>query len=299
MNPLMELAFKRMDSVLGERRTRLNNEHQTPDGVEELLDNTFQGPGGTLAMDIFRPKNPNPGPLPVVIMIHGGGLIMGTRKVSRIFCQNLAAKGFLVFAPEYRLATEADVVSEIEDIFAAFSYVSDYLEGYGGDPDNITVVSDSAGSFLAVYAVAAIGSPVLQRTFGLDKTSLRVGALACFTGMFYTTKRDPLGLFYADAIYGEKMKDQSFMQVMNPESPDVMYHLPPVFLVGSDADILKDYTNRFAAALEDAGHPYELLYYRGNRELDHSFPTLKPDLPESQEVLEKLVEWIERINHPE
>lgn len=297
MNPFMEHALKGMAGMLRDRRTRMEIGHKAPDGVEELLDNTFQTPeGNSLEVDIYRPKNPGSGSFPVVIMIHGGGLVVGNRKLSRIFCENLAAKGFLVFVPEYRLVTETDMISEMGDVFAGFSYVSDYLAGYGGDPDRVTVVSDSAGSFLSLYAVAAIDSEVLRDKFRLSEQSLRVGGLACFTGMFYTTRKDPLGLFYVDTLYGERIKDPSFMEIMDPECPEVMDNLPPIFLVGSDADIMRDYTDSYAAALSDAGHPYELVYYRGNKELDHAFPTLKPDLPESKEVLEKLVDWIEQIS---
>ena len=92
-------------------------------------------------------------------MIHGGGLMVGTRKMSRPFCENLAAKGFLVFAPEYRRITEADMFQEIGDLYTALSFVSGMLAEYGGDPDQVTVVSESAGSFLSVYTVASLSSP--------------------------------------------------------------------------------------------------------------------------------------------
>jgi acetyl esterase/lipase len=82
---------------------------------------------------------------------------------------------------------------------------------------------------------------------------------------------------------------------MNPEFPEIADSLPPVFLVGSDADFLKSYTKRFAAALRGAGHPCTLVYYEDNKELTHAFPALKPDLPESRNVLDQLVEWIAGI----
>ena len=78
--------------------------------------------------------------------------------------------------------TETDVFQEIEDVLAAFSFVSGKLTKYGGDPDQVVVVSESAGSFLSVYAVAAISSPILRKAFGLSPVSLRVRALASFSG---------------------------------------------------------------------------------------------------------------------
>ena len=270
--------------------------HQIPDGVQEYLDVPFQGAGGVpLAVDIFRAKGPEPRPLPVVVMIHGGGLVVGTRKMSRTFCENLAERGFLVFAPEYRRLTEADVFQEMGDVTAALSCISGRLPEYGGDPDRVAVVSESAGSFLAVYTVAALGSPALRAAFGLSAASLRVRALACFSGFFYTAHKDAPGLVYAPNLYGEKRKDPSFARYMNPECPEVMEHLPPVFLAGSDADFLKDYTKRYAEALREAGHPCTLLYYKDNKELTHAFPAIKPELPESKDVLDKLIEWMRTL----
>ena len=245
-----------------------------------------------LAVDIFRAKVPEPCPLPVVIMIHGGGLVVGTRKMSRTFCENLAEQGFLVFAPEYRRMTETDVFQEMEDVLAAFSFISGKLAEYGGDPDRVVVVSESAGSYLSVYTVAALGSATLRAAFGLPTVNLRVRALACFSGFFYTTRRDAAGLAYSRNLYGDRRKDPSFIRYMDPENPEVMEHLPPVFLVGSEADFLRNYTKRYAEALREAGHPCTLIYYEDNKELTHAFPALKPGMPESKDVLDKLVKWM-------
>ena len=82
------------------------------------------------------------------------------------------------------------------------------------------------------------------------------------------------------------------MRYMNPECPDVMDRLPPVFLAGSDADFMRSYTKRYAAALRTAGHPCRLVFFTKNRALTHAFPALKPELPESRSVMDQLVEWI-------
>ncbi len=293
MKRLFQFIITKMDARCRVWEAGLESGRRIPDNVLEYLDMPFQGAEGVpLAVDIFRADTRDLRPLPVVVMIHGGGLVVGTRKLSRTFCEKLAARGFLVFAPEYRRLTDTDVFHEIGDVTEAFSSVSGMLAEYGGDPDRVAVVSESAGSFLSVYAVAALGSPVLRALFGLSSVSLLVRALACFCGMFYAARRDLPGLFYPRYLVGKKRKDASFMRYMNPECSEVAGSLPPVFLAGSDADFLKGYTKRFAVALRSAGHSCRLVYYRDNKALTHSFPALKPDLPESREILDQLVEWI-------
>ncbi len=293
MNSLLRFAIRGMDSKCRAGEALSEVDHRIPEDVQEYLDVPYQGAGGVpLAVDIFRAKRPEPRPLPVVIMIHGGGPVVGTRKMSRTFCENLAEQGFLVFASEYRRMTETDVFQEMEDVLSAFTFVSGKLTEYGGDPDRVVVVSESAGSYLSVYAVAAMGSATLRMVFGLPPVALRVRALACFSGFFYTTRKDVVGLTYGRNLYGDRRKDPSFIRYTDPECPEVMEHLPPVFLVGSEADFLRNYTKRYAAALREAGHPCTLIYYEDNRELTHAFPALKPGIPESKDVLDKLVKWM-------
>lgn len=296
MNSLLQFAIRKLDEKSTEMEARSETGHRIPDGVQEFLDVPFQGAGGSpLAVDIFRAEDRGLRPLPVVVMVHGGGLAVSSRKMSRTFCENLAARGFLVFAPEYRKITETDIFQVFGDVTAAYAFVSGALEEYGGDPDRVAVVSESAGAFLSVFTVAASASSVLRKTFGLPAVFLRIRALACFSGMFYSARRDPVGLVYSRNLYGERRKDPSLMQYMNPEHPEVMDHLPPVFLVGSEADFLRSYTKRYDLALREAGHPCSLLYYENNSELTHSFPALKPDLPESADVQVKMVEWLGRV----
>ena len=197
-----------------------------------------------------------------------------------------------MFAPEYRRLTQSDVFHELGDVTAALSYASGVLEEFGGDPERVFIVSESAGSFLSLYTIAAMGSPALRKILELPAVSLHIRGLACFSGFFYTARRDAAGFMYSRNLFGEKRKDTSFMKFMDPECPEVMDRLPPVFLVGSNADFLKSYTKQYAAALREAGHPCELIYYEDNKELTHAFPALKPGIPESKDVLDKLVKWL-------
>ena len=70
------------------------------ENIEEQLDNAYVNRKGVpLAMDIFKPKVDEYTELPVIVVIHGGGLVMGDRKISRKFSRMLAQKGYLVFSP--------------------------------------------------------------------------------------------------------------------------------------------------------------------------------------------------------
>ena len=59
-----------------------------------------------LAMDVYRLKNDGKEAMPVILMVHGGGLLVGSRKMTRIVCEALARAGYLVIAPQYRSLAE-------------------------------------------------------------------------------------------------------------------------------------------------------------------------------------------------
>jgi len=68
-----------------------------------------------------------------------------------------------------------------------------------------------------------------------------------------------------------------------------------VMQVTSKADFLKSYTLQFNRALMVAGHDNRLIYYKTGKELKHAFPSLRPDLPQSKEILDELDAWFRKL----
>lgn len=252
--------------------------------------------GVCLKMDIYRPA-PAPGPatdmkgglLPVIILIHGGGMMVGHPRMERKVCEYLARKGFLVFAPGYRLITEADGFGELCDVTAGLDYAGSMLKKYGGDPDRIYLIGESAGAWLSMYSAAMIRSERIQSLMPFAPAHIRIRGIIFVSGMFYTRKKDLIGLVYPKDLYGEKRKDKSFTCYMNPEHEEVMKSLPPAILTSSRKDYLRKYTLNYARALKEAGHKCKLIYFpEKKKELVHAFVTLHPELPESREALDKI-----------
>lgn len=66
-------------------------------------------------LDVYFPENSNER-LPVIIDIHGGGWMSGSKEINKNFCTNIAVKGFCVFSINYRLAGKHKFNEQIEDI---------------------------------------------------------------------------------------------------------------------------------------------------------------------------------------
>ena len=244
-----------------------------------------------LAMDIYRLKNYGKEAMPVILMVHGGGLLVGNRKLSRTVCEALARSGCLVIAPQYRLLSETDAFGAIADLCAGLRTAEQIAPQYGGNPDRIFIIGESAGAFLAVYACAMATSKPLCEAMGFCSASKSVKGLACLSGMFYTAKKDLIGRVYLKDLYGERRKDPGLMQYMDPEHNEVMDNLPPVIMTTSSADFLKSYTLSYARALEKSGHSVKLLNYGEGKHLIHAFPALNPFIPESVDAMSRILGW--------
>ena len=289
----VRILLERLQGSMYDKLDSFPMDEPASENIEEQLDNAYVNRKGVpLAMDIFKPKvDPNT-ELPVIIVIHGGGLVAGDRRISRKFSRTLAEKGYLVFSIEYRLVPRANVCEQLDDVCAGMDLIGKKLVDFNVDFTRIFLVSESAGAYLATYVAAMKNSKKLQNAIGYEPTRMKFKALGMLSGMFYTNRQDPIGLLLSEQFYGEKGNDGTFMQYTDPEHPEIVHNLPPTFLVTSRGDFLNRYTLDYHKALKKAGNDTHLLYY-GSKELIHSFPTLSPDREETPEAIDKMLAWFE------
>lgn len=115
--------------------------------------------------------------LPVMVWIHGGGFVAGGGGEPRHDGEAFARKGIVLVSINYRLGVfgflaHPDLTREsgrnasgnyaLLDQVAALGWVRDNIAAFGGDPANVTIFGESAGSF-AVSALVA--SPLAKGLF--------------------------------------------------------------------------------------------------------------------------------------
>lgn len=112
------------------------------------------GDGMDLLLNVVRPAD-RPAPRPAVIIIHGGGLIQGTRWDHGEAALGLAEAGYATFSIEYRLFTSDDPSTrwpaQLDDVQRAVRWVCANAETYGVDPDRIGAFGFSSGGQLAAF----------------------------------------------------------------------------------------------------------------------------------------------------
>jgi acetyl esterase/lipase len=91
---------------------------------------------------------------PVVIWIHGGALIMGSRGgIDRALADSLLKAGYVVVSIDYRLAPEAKLPDILGDLQDAYRWVREQGPTlFHADPNKIAVAGGSAGGYLTLAA---------------------------------------------------------------------------------------------------------------------------------------------------
>jgi gluconolactonase len=154
---------------------------ELPEAVTAHLDVVYAQDGDRkLLTDIFVPAGK--GPHPAIVVVHGGGWLNGDKTKFRALAQQLAARGYVTSAIQYRLGYEAKFPKGAQDCFASVRFLRDHASKYSVDPNRIGVVGGSAGGHLAGLMATAWNEPKLKGAFDHSSQSARVSAVIVMAG---------------------------------------------------------------------------------------------------------------------
>ena len=139
-------------------------------GVTRIARDIPYGDDPRQRFDLYGPAwTPGQPSLPVVVFFYGGGWDSGSRDQYGWAAQALAARGFVVALPDYRLVPQVAFPAFVEDAASATAQVAKVVGQYGGDASRLGVAGHSAGAHLAMMIaldrryMAAVDQPKLIR----------------------------------------------------------------------------------------------------------------------------------------
>lgn len=203
-------------------------------------------------LDIYRPKAGS-GPAPVIVFFYGGNWISGKRDDYAFVGRALAARGFVVVVPDYRLYPQVHYPDFLDDAARAVAWTERNIAVHGGDPRRVFVMGHSAGAYNA--AMVALDERWLGRQ-GIAPGSLRgwIGLAGPYDFLPIQNRTTRPVFDYPDTP---------------PESQPVRHvdaKAPPALLIAARSDDLVDparNTGGLAARLRAAGVPVREQYYGG------------------------------------
>lgn len=198
------------------------------------------GPLPRQRLDVYAPEGRGP-VRPALVYFHGGSWASGSRRAYDFVGRALAAQGFVVAIPDYRLYPEVRFPDFLEDCARAAAFAAARgIRAFGGDPVRLGLVGHSAGAYNAAMVA-------LDRRW-LDAAGA-AGAVKAWVGLAGPYDFLPIDLPITRRTFGAA-PDLAATQPINFVRPDA----PPAFLAHGDGDrtVAPRHTATLAALLRAA-----------------------------------------------
>jgi alpha-L-fucosidase 2 len=241
--------------------------------------NVVNSPATRLQMDVYRP--PSKVPVPVVIVVHGGGWEAGDKVtyVTPLF-EPLARAGLAWVSIDYRLTPAVAHAEQLEDVRQAIRFVRAAHRRLNIDPGRIFLLGESASGQMVTLMAGDIPE---------------LAGVISFYGVYdfpaMVTDASPRSLLVR--LFRHPRLDGDAQEIMRQYSP--LYQarpgLPPLLLVTGTADGLWRQAEAYTARLVELGAAHDTIALPG---APHGLENWEGH-PEWMSYKARLTGWIWRI----
>lgn len=165
--PVLDMAFTQ--SIYGpllssQRRDGVKVDRDLPYGMDERH-----------KIDVYRSSEPSSART-TLLFLPGGGFVRGDKTERENLGLFFARRGFVVAVANYRLAPNGTWPSGAEDAMAAYAWVAKHAAEYGGNPQRIFLIGESAGA-------AHVAAGALIRRFH-PREGLQAAGVVLISGVY-------------------------------------------------------------------------------------------------------------------
>jgi len=213
------------------------------------------GPDARNVLDVYRPPGQaaQDGKAPVIVFFYGGNWVSGERAEYAYVGRALAARGFVVVVPDYRLYPQVRYPDFLDDAAQAVAWTEREIARYGGDPDKVFLMGHSAGAYNA--AMLALD----ERWLG--KQGIKPASLRGWIGL-----AGPYDFLPVENRTTRPVFDYPFTKAETQPVNHVGKGAPPALLIAGRKDETVNperNTGGMAQKLRAAGVPVREVYYDG------------------------------------
>jgi acetyl esterase/lipase len=199
--------------------------------------------GVPLTVDVYHP--PGHSVYPIVVQIYGGAWQRGSPASNAGYAHWLAARGYVVFAIDYRHAPAFRFPAQLEDVRTDLAWIHDHAAEYGGDTARVAMLGRSAGGELAMLAAYTPGPLNVRAVVSL------YGAIDLVGGYAHPPRPDPLDIRDVDekfiggtpAQFPSLYRDATVLTYITQREP------PTLLIYGARDNIVEA---KYAAQLRDS-----------------------------------------------
>ena len=261
-----------------------------------------------LHFDLYQPENiAELGKRPVVVWIHGGGWISGSKEHASGYFKRLAEQGYNIISVEYQFAPTEIYPQQLQQIDKALAFITAHANKYQIDANKIYLAGDSAGANMASHYAALVANPQFAQASDLlpqlSITQLKGLVLHCGIydlESFIKNSSNEMKLLewgitnLVQAYTGGKKDDANFLASISP-SQHLTVNYPPVFISGGNKDFLTESQSvPFVQALKAKDIPVTEVFYPNSKELlvhEYQFMMSKKA---SQETFVRTIQFLDQ-----
>lgn len=233
--------------------------------MADITNTAVPGPGGPIPVRIYRPA-PAGEPAPVIVHLHGGGLVMGSNHSFEPMARAMAAaSGAVVIAVDYRLAPENPPPAQFEDALAVTEWAAANAGTLGLDATRLVIAGDSAGGGIAAAVALWVrdrGGPEI-----FAQVLMYPGVDRDMAAASVVRQPDAPMLSRDDIDYLHELADVGAGTPHDvrrvPAYAADLSGLPQAIVVTAELDPISDWGERHARRLRDAGVQTTITRYPG------------------------------------
>lgn len=218
-------------------------------------------------------------PKPVVVFVTGGAWIIGYKAWGALLGKQLAERDILVACIDYRNFPQGTISDMVEDVSQGISFVCNYIADYGGDPNRIYLVGQSAGAHLSACALVEQASKECREGETITWSVSQIKAYFGLSGGYNLTKlvdhfhnRGLYRSLFLSIVEGEESlkRFSPELTVRDPSNKDAVSLLPRIVLIHgtTDVSVPPEASKTFASALQIAGGQAEVILCAGKSHTD-------------------------------
>ena len=267
----------------------------------EVTDHTGTGHGGGAGIITVLGRTDHEGaPGPGVFLIHGGGMVGGSRwALAPMLVEWVFEYDAVAAAVDYRLAPEFPDPVPVEDCYTGLEWFTARAEVFGFDPRRVLIGGQSAGGGLSA------GTTLLARDRGrpmpvaillmwpmLDDRNQTVSAQQIDGVGIWDHTSNETGW---TALLGDRRRPDDVSIYAAPARATDRSGLPPAYIAAGSAEVFRDEAVALASRIWEAGGSAELHIWAGGF---HGFQTIVPTAAVSQRAVQTRESWVRRLLAP-
>ena len=274
---------------------------QMPTGIH-CRDLSCPGPGGKLALRLYTPSEPNTlpsqEPLPCILYLHGGGMVIGNLDSHAGLCARLSqSSGMAVLALDYRLAPEHPFPAALEDAQAAWFWLRAHAPELGIHPEKLAVAGDSAGGNLTAALIHLLLSQAAPDPASRPKAQVLLYPWLDMAQDWPSLQSMATGPvlsraaidWFRQQYQGKACTTALTDPRLSPLLAPTCGQEPPSFVLTCGFDPLRDMGQAYAQSRQAAGVDVEAVEYPGQI---HAFLQAPAVFPDAQLALAHICAWL-------